>query len=62
MGKKAIKILNSIFIGIFILSMWLLYTVITTPTALDVYQGKTELKITYEGNVPVDSVVIFKKK
>ena len=33
-----------------------------TPTALDVYQGNTELKITYEGKVPVDSVVIYKKK
>ena len=32
------------------------------PTALDVYKGNTELKITYEGKVPVDSVVIFKKK
>lgn len=33
-----------------------------TPTALDVYQGKTELRITYEDKVPVDSVVIYKKK
>ena len=32
------------------------------PTALDVYKGNTELKITYEGKVPVDSVVIYKKK
>ena len=32
------------------------------PTALDVYQGNTELRITYEDKVPVDSVVIFKKK
>lgn len=32
------------------------------PTALDVYQGNTELRIIYEGKVPVDSVVIFKKK
>lgn len=32
-----------------------------TPTALDVYQGNTELKITYEGKVPVDTVVIYKK-
>ena len=32
------------------------------PTALDVYQGNTELKITYEGKVPVDTVVIYKKK
>lgn len=32
-----------------------------TPTALDVYKGKTELKITYNGKIPVDSVVIYKK-
>ena len=34
----------------------------TPPTALDVYKGNTELRITYEGKVPVDSVVIYKKK
>ena len=32
-----------------------------TPTALDVYKGKTELRITYDGKIPVDSVVIYKK-
>ena len=31
------------------------------PKAIDVYKGKTELRITYEGNIPVDSVVVFKK-
>lgn len=31
------------------------------PTALDVYKGKTGLRITYEGKIPVDSVVIYKK-
>ena len=31
------------------------------PTAMDVYIGKTELRITYEGKTPVDSVVIYKK-
>lgn len=31
------------------------------PTALDVYQGKTTLEITYKDGVPVDSVVVFKK-
>lgn len=31
------------------------------PTALEVYKGKTELRITYEGKTPVDSVVIYKK-
>ena len=31
------------------------------PTALDVYQGNTKLKITYEGKIPVDTIVIYKK-
>lgn len=29
--------------------------------AIDVYRGKTELKITYQGNIPVDTVVVYKK-
>ena len=32
-----------------------------TPTALNVYQGKTTLEITYRDSIPVDSVVVFKK-
>ena len=35
--------------------------VIKAPSALDVYKGKTVLKITYEDKVPVDTVVIYKK-
>lgn len=31
------------------------------PTALDVYQNKTELQITYNDNVPIDTVVIYKE-
>ena len=30
------------------------------PTAMDVYQNKTTLEITYRDGVPVDSVVVFK--
>lgn len=30
------------------------------PTALDVYQGKTTLEITYRDSIPVDSVIVFK--
>lgn len=33
-----------------------------TPTAMDVYQGKTTLEITYRDSIPVDSVVVFKDK
>lgn len=32
------------------------------PTAMDVYQGKTTLEITYKDGVPTDSVVVFKNK
>lgn len=30
------------------------------PSAIDVYQNKTTLEITYKDGVPVDSVVVFK--
>ena len=33
-----------------------------TPSAMDVYQGKTTLEITYKDNIPIDSVVVFKNK
>ena len=33
-----------------------------TPTAMDVYQGKTTLEITYRDSIPVDSIVVFKDK
>lgn len=32
-----------------------------TPSAIDVYQGKTTIEITYRDSIPVDSVVVFKK-
>lgn len=32
------------------------------PTAIDVYQGKTTLEITYKDSIAVDSIVVFKDK
>ncbi len=32
----------------------------TTPTALDVYRGKTTLEITYRDSVAIDSTVVYK--
>ena len=46
-----IGVVGLIFISIYIQSI---------PNALDVYKGKTQLRITYEGNTPVDSIVVFK--
>ena len=31
-----------------------------TPNAINVYQDKTTLEITYRDSIPVDSVVVFK--
>lgn len=31
------------------------------PSAMDVYQGKTTIEITYKDGIAVDSVVVFKK-
>ena len=53
----AIMFLPIVVIGLLLI----LEDIIDTPTALDVYKGKTELRITYDGKVPVDTVVIYKK-
>lgn len=34
----------------------------SNPSAMDVYQGKTTLEITYKDGVAIDSVVVFKNK
>lgn len=46
----------------FIGEAFIIYDINNTPTALDVYEGNTELKITYEGKIPVDTIVIYKKE
>ena len=44
------------------------FSIVTTyidnmkPSAIDVYQNKTILKINYKNGVPVDSIVVFKDK
>lgn len=32
------------------------------PQAIDVYEGKTTLEITYKDKVPIDSTVVWKNK
>ena len=41
---------------------FILADIVDTPTALDVYEGNIELRITYEGKIPVDTIVIYKKE
>lgn len=45
-------------VGIVLFMASLVYS---EPSALDVYQGKTTLEITYRDSVAVDSTVVFKK-
>ena len=33
-----------------------------TPTAMDVYQGKTEIQYTIKGDIKTDSIVVFKEE
>ena len=50
---------------LFIVCIFILVQIIIqeqTPTAMDVYQDKTTLEITYKDGVPVDSVVVWKSK
>lgn len=50
----------STFVSIVVL-VFIIAVTVSEPSALDVYQGKTTLRITYDNNVPVDTVVIYKK-
>lgn len=55
-------VLPIMFLPIAVIGLiFILADISNTPTALDVYKGKTELRITYDGKVPVDTVVIYKK-
>ena len=47
-------------ISIIIISICGIVFYTSKPTAMDVYQGKTTLEITYKEGVPVDSVVVWK--
>lgn len=49
-----------ISIGILLVLVGIVSILSKNPTALDVYQGKTTLEITYRDSIPVDSVVVFK--
>ena len=51
-----------ILITLFVLSFTsciLLFSHLMKPTAIDVYEGKTTLEITYRNGVPVDSTVVW---
>lgn len=48
-------------LAIMLVGLFWAYENRNTPTAMDVYQGKTTLEITYRDSIPVDSIVVFKE-
>lgn len=62
MKKDNIFWLLWLFWSILILSFIVFGESISKPTAMDVYQHKTELKKTFIGKEAVDSTVVFKKR
>ena len=52
-------------ITLFVLSLIsciLLFIHLMKPTAIDVYEGRTTLEITYKNGVSIDSTVVWKSK
>ena len=60
--KDKILFASSVTVFIYSLFIIMVITIKGEPSAMDVYQGKTELKYTVVGNEKVDSVVVFKYK
>ena len=60
--NKAISCFCAIMFSVVITGVIIDYTTKDNPTALDVYQGKTTLEITYRDSIPIDSVVVFKEE
>ena len=48
------------FSGIFIIAGIGFINEANYPQAIDVYRGKTTLQITYKGNIPTDTIVVYK--
>lgn len=60
--KDTVIRMISKFSIICMISLSIIFIIFSTvkPTAMDVYQGKTTLEITYKDGAPVDSVVVWK--
>lgn len=48
------------FIGVLLITDCFMPTKAYTPTAIDVYRGKTELEITSVNGIPIDTTVVWK--
>lgn len=59
-SDKKIGVIVS-YVGFILGLTFIIGDINSRPRAIDVYKGNTKLRITYEGDIPIDSVVVFKK-
>lgn len=56
-------LVGRVLVGVILVSAGVMFFIFENhPTAMDVYQGKTTLEITYKNGIAIDSVVVFKDK
>lgn len=60
--NRAISCFCAVMFSIIFTGVFIDYKHKDNPTALDVYQGKTTLEITYRDSIPVDTIVVFKEE
>ena len=61
--NKWIKLFSAFILSvspIMVFAVWMSHENINKPTAMDVYQSKTTLEITYKDSMRIDSIVVFK--
>ena len=61
-SRTADKVFSGALVILCVCLFTLLLKILFNPSAMDVYQGKTTLEVTYKDNVPIDSVVVWKSK
>ena len=60
--NRAFSYFYAVIISIILDGVLIIYNSKYDPTALDVYQGKTTLEITYRDSIHIDSIVVFKEE
>lgn len=60
--NKVTSCVSTIMCSVIVTIVLIDYNSKDNPTALDVYEGKTTLEITYKDSIPIDSIVVFKEE
>ena len=59
MERGWIGFIAGLIVGVIVMGIMLTIIDSKIPKPIDVYRGRTVLKITYEDTVPVDTAVVF---